>query len=70
MKDHLGISDDAVTYLSRHGTADQGHMEEFRTLIDTHVRRQADLDDVIQVSRVEFQLYGWIVQDLQSAPAA
>jgi pyrroloquinoline quinone (PQQ) biosynthesis protein C len=66
MKDHLGLGDDAVTYLERHGQADQAHMEEFKILVDSHIRRDRDLTDIIHVSRVEFQLYGWIVQELQA----
>ena len=65
MKDRLGIPDEAVTYLARHGIADQRHMDDLRDLINAHVRRESDLADVIQVARVEFQLYGLMIQDVQ-----
>ena len=63
MKDLLGIPDEAVTYLARHGTADQGHMDDLRDLINGYVRRERDLEDVIQVARVEFELYGLMLEE-------
>jgi pyrroloquinoline quinone (PQQ) biosynthesis protein C len=65
MKELLGIPDAAVTYLARHGTADQGHMDDLRNLINGHIRREQDLGDVIQVARVEFELYGLLVEEAQ-----
>jgi hypothetical protein len=65
MKDLLGIQDEAVTYLDRHGKADQGHMDDLQDLINGRVRREEDLADVIQVARVEFELYGWMIEQVQ-----
>jgi len=65
VKDLLGIGDEAVTYLDRHGKADQAHMDDLRDLINRHVRREADLAAVIQVARVEFELYGWMIEQIQ-----
>jgi pyrroloquinoline quinone (PQQ) biosynthesis protein C len=66
MKDLLGIQDEAVTYLDRHGKADQGHMDDLRDLINGRVRREEDLADMIQVARVEFELYGRMIEQAQT----
>lgn len=63
LKDTLGIPG-AVSYLAKHGEADQGHMEEFRELVDQHVRREQDYEDILQVSKTEFALYTSIVANL------
>jgi pyrroloquinoline quinone (PQQ) biosynthesis protein C len=62
IKGLLGVPDSAVSYLAKHGAADQGHMNEVRDLIDNYVRREEDLEAIVQVSRVEFALYGQIVE--------
>jgi hypothetical protein len=66
MKGSLGIPDGAVSYLAKHGEADQGHMDEFRDLVNQNVRREDDYQDILQVSRTEFVLYGKIVENLVS----
>ena len=66
MKSSCGISDDAVTYLAKHGEADQGHMDEFRDLVNKHVQREEDYQDILQVAKTEFALYGAIVENLVS----
>ena len=62
IKGMLGVPDSAVSYLAKHGAADQGHMNEVRDLINTYVRRDEDYEAIVQVSRVEFALYGQIVE--------
>lgn len=62
IKGMLGLPDSAVSYLAKHGAADQEHMNEVRDLIDTYVRREEDLASIVQVSKVEFALYGQIVE--------
>jgi pyrroloquinoline quinone (PQQ) biosynthesis protein C len=62
IKGMLRVSDSAVSYLAKHGAADQGHMNEVRALIDTYVRREEDFESIVQVSKVEFALYGQIVE--------
>jgi heme oxygenase len=66
MKSSLGIPDDAVSYLAKHGEADQGHMDEFRDMINATVKCEQDYQDILQVSRTEFALYGAIVENLIS----
>lgn len=66
MKGALGIPDTAVSYLAKHGEADQGHMDEFRDMINATVKREEDYQDILQVSRTEFALYGAIVENLVS----
>ena len=66
MKGALGIPDTAVSYLAKHGEADQGHMDEFRDLVNQYVRREEDYQDILQVSKTEFALYGAIVGNLVS----
>ena len=58
----LGVPETAVTYLAKHGAADQEHMHEVRDLINAHVKREEDYEAIVQVSRVEFALYGQIVE--------
>jgi len=62
IKGLLGVPDTAVSYLAKHGAADQGHMNEVRDLINAHVRREEDYEAIVQVSKVEFALYGQIVE--------
>lgn len=62
IKGMLGVPDSAVTYLAKHGAADQGHMNEVRDLINSYVRREEDYESIVQVSKVEFALYGQIVE--------
>jgi len=62
LKGVLGVPDSAVSYLAKHGVADQGHMNEVRVLVDTYVRREEDFDAIVQVSKVEFELYGQIIE--------
>ena len=62
IKGMLGVPDSAVSYLAKHGAADQGHMNEVRDLINTYVRREEDYEAIVQVSKVEFALYGQIVE--------
>jgi pyrroloquinoline quinone (PQQ) biosynthesis protein C len=69
IKGLLGVPDSAVSYLAKHGAADQGHMNEVRDLINTHVRREEDYDSIVQVSKVEFALYGQIVEHAASEGA-
>ena len=66
MKSTLGISDDCVTYLAKHGEADQEHIHEFRDLVNKHVQREQDYQDILQVAKTEFALYGAIVENLVS----
>ncbi len=66
MKRTLEIPDSAVSYLAKHGEADQGHMDEFRDLVNKHVHREEDYQDILQVSKTEFALYGAIVENLVS----
>jgi pyrroloquinoline quinone (PQQ) biosynthesis protein C len=60
----MALPKDAVTYLARHGEADQAHMEHLRDLINKHVRTEQDLRDIIYVSNSEFEYYGWIIKSL------
>jgi pyrroloquinoline quinone (PQQ) biosynthesis protein C len=69
IKGLLGVPDSAVSYLAKHGAADQGHMNEVRDLINTYVRREEDYDSIVQVSKVEFALYGQIVEHAASEGA-
>ena len=61
IKGILGVPDSAVSYLAKHGAADQGHMNELRDLINQHVRSEEDFEAIVQVSKVEFALYGQLV---------
>lgn len=67
IKGMLGVPDSAVSYLAKHGAADQGHMNEVRDLINTYVRREEDYEAIVQVSKVEFALYGQIVERAAAA---
>lgn len=69
IKGLLGVPDTAVSYLAKHGAADQGHMNEVRDLINAHVRREEDYESIVQVSKVEFALYGQIVEHAASEGA-
>jgi pyrroloquinoline quinone (PQQ) biosynthesis protein C len=69
IKGLLGVPDSAVSYLAKHGAADQGHMNEVRDLINTYVRREEDYEAIVQVSKVEFALYGQIVEHAASEGA-
>ena len=62
----LGVPETAVTYLAKHGAADQEHMHEVRDLINTYVKREEDYEAIVQVSKVEFALYGQIVERASS----
>lgn len=62
MKEMLSVSDQAVTYLARHGVADQGHMDDLRDLINTNVTKEQDYLDMVQCAKVEFELYGQILR--------
>jgi pyrroloquinoline quinone (PQQ) biosynthesis protein C len=62
IKGMLGVPDSAVSYLAKHGAADQAHMNEVRDLINAYVRREEDYEAIVQVSKVEFALYGQIVE--------
>ena len=65
LKDSLGIPG-AVSYLAKHGEADQGHMDEFRDMMNQYVRREQDYVDILQVAKTEFALYDAIVKNLVS----
>jgi long-chain acyl-CoA synthetase len=69
IKGMLGVPDSAVTYLARHGAADQGHMNEVRDLINSYVRREDDYEAIVQASKVEFALYAQIVEHAASGSA-
>ena len=58
IKGMLGVPDSALAA----GAADQGHMNEVRDLINSCVRREEDYESIVQVSKVEFALYGQIVE--------
>jgi hypothetical protein len=62
----LDIPAAAVSYLSKHGEADQGHMLELQDLVNKHVHRETDYQDILQVSKTEFALFGAIVENLTS----
>jgi long-chain acyl-CoA synthetase len=67
IKGMLGVPETAVTYLAKHGAADQKHMHEVRDLINTYVKREEDYQAIVQVSKVEFALYGQIVEHAAAA---
>jgi heme oxygenase len=64
MKGAMAIPDNAVSYLAKHGEADQGHMDEFRDMVNQSVRREQDYQDILQVAKTEFALYGALVENL------
>lgn len=53
-----GLSDSELTYLARHGAADQAHMDDLRALIDANIVREEDYCDLVQCAKVTFYLYG------------
>lgn len=60
----LALPDEAITYLARHGVADQGHMEELKQLINENVTKESDYQDMLQCAKVEFELYGKIITQI------
>ena len=62
MKCLLNVPDNALTYLVRHGIADQAHMGDLRELINANVKRERDYEDMLQCAKVEFALYGQILE--------
>lgn len=62
MKTRLSLPDNAVTYLARHGVADQAHMGELRDLINANVKGEQNYADMLQCAKVEFALYGQILE--------
>lgn len=62
MKSALNVPDNAVTYLARHGIADQAHMGDLRDLINATVKGERDYGDMLQCAKVEFALYGQIIE--------
>ncbi len=62
IKGMLGVPDSAVSYLAKHGAADQEHMHEVRDLINKHVRSEEDFEAIVQVSKVEFALYRQLLE--------
>ena len=64
MKHGLKIPDEAVTYLAKHGEADQGHMDEFRDMLNANLKSEDDYQDIVQVSRTIFALYGGMIENL------
>lgn len=68
MQEVLSIPDSAVTYLARHGVADQGHMDDLRHLINAHVKDEEDYQDMVQCAKVEFALYGHMMEVISEGP--
>lgn len=56
------IPDEALTYLARHGIADQSHMDELRDLVNRNIHKESDYRDMLQCAKVEFSLYGQILE--------
>ncbi|XKE45326.1 iron-containing redox enzyme family protein [Halomonas organivorans] len=52
----LGLPDDALRYLTSHGSLDIGHLAFFEGLIDR--LDDADLAEVIETARMVYRLYG------------
>lgn len=67
MKTRLSVPDNAVTYLARHGVADQAHMGELRDLINANVKGDQNYADMLQCAKVEFALYGQILEVVAAA---
>lgn len=64
MRKSGGLADTAVSYLARHGKADQGHMEDFRDTINKFVTSEEDLRDIVHCANVEFDLFGDILEEV------
>ncbi|MDN3555801.1 TenA family transcriptional regulator [Halomonas maura] len=56
LQESLGLPDDAVRYLSSHGSLDIGHLAFFEGLIER--LDEADLPAVIDTARMVYRLYG------------
>ncbi|KTD47905.1 hypothetical protein Lqui_2169 [Legionella quinlivanii] len=64
LQSELSLPDEALTYLARHGIADQGHMEELKELINENVTKESDYQDMLQCAKVEFELYSKMMLQL------
>lgn len=58
MQGKYGIPSTALTYLARHGHLDQGHMDEFRDVVNSFVTTESDYQDILHSARIEFDTYG------------
>ncbi|RTQ99172.1 TenA family transcriptional regulator [Halomonas nitroreducens] len=56
LQERLGLPDDAVRYLSSHGSLDIGHLAFFEALIER--LDETDLPAVIDTARMVYRLYG------------
>ena len=63
------MPDTAVSYLAKHGAADQGHMNEVRISSTPTCAARKTAEAIVQVSKVEFALYGQIVEHAASEGA-
>ena len=59
--ENTGLPENTLTYLSRHGEADQAHMEDLKNLINKFVTKEEDLNDMIYVANMEYEMYGDVI---------
>lgn len=57
IQQHLGLPDQAFSYLYSHGALDQDHFEFFRGLLD-RITDPADQQAIVASARVVYRLYG------------
>jgi pyrroloquinoline quinone (PQQ) biosynthesis protein C len=63
LKESLGLSDRAFTYLTSHGALDVGHTENFAKLMN-RLDDAEDRADVIRAAKTFFRLYGDIFRSI------
>jgi pyrroloquinoline quinone (PQQ) biosynthesis protein C len=63
IQQRLGLPDAAFTYLSSHGSLDQGHMKFFERLMD-RLDDEEDREAVVHTAGVVYRLYGDVFRTL------
>jgi pyrroloquinoline quinone (PQQ) biosynthesis protein C len=63
IKQSLGLSDNAFTYLTSHGSLDVGHTDFYAKLVD-RITDPAELECLISSAKVFYKLYGDIFREL------